>query len=56
MYDELLNNLTYKILFSEFDVFHQSFWFGCAFISEFFFAYWGVRIGAKFLRQVVLNP
>lgn len=51
MYQEMLNDITYEILFSDFEVFNKYFWDGCNFISTAFYMFWGIKIGAKFLRD-----
>ena len=50
MYDEILNNLTYQILF-DFDNFKMTFWNSIYWLSGAFLAFWGVKLGASFLKR-----
>ena len=54
MYEEILNDIGYQILF-DFGVFDDRFWIGTYFLSGAFFAFWGVKLGAKFLREAILG-
>ena len=51
MYKEILDNIAYRILFNDYGIFNSYFWNGCVFLSGTFFVLWGVKLGAKFLRD-----
>lgn len=51
MYQHILDDLSYKILFNDYNVFNSFFWDGCSFLAGAFFILWGVKLGAGFLRR-----
>jgi len=55
MYDDIINNMAYQILF-DFNGLDKTFWSSTKILTGAFLIYWGIKVGVIVLKGVLNNP